>query len=337
MLKFFKTKPDEAVTPSAVSDATAEEPKPNWLSRLRGGLQKTSTQLTGGLTRIFTLRKLDQDMLDELEELLITSDLGPEVSAKIVADFAKNKFGKEVSLEEVKQELAARLADILTPVAKTLELDNAHKPTVIVVVGVNGTGKTTTIGKLAQKWRDENLNVWLAAGDTFRAAANEQLAIWAQRSGARLIQSTQGADSAGLAFDAYQQARAAQADVLLVDTAGRLHNRSDLMSELQKIIRVLKKADAAAPHHVLLVLDATVGQNAMQQVETFKSMVDVTGLIVTKLDGSAKAGVLVPLAQKFQLPVYAIGVGEQVADLSAFDAQNFANALMGIEPEEEAA
>ena len=301
--------------------------KRGWFGRLRQGLSRSSAKLADGITGIFTKRKLDQEMLDELEELLIQADLGAGTAARIVAEFGRTRFGKEVAPEEVRAALAGEIAKILEPVAQPLA--PGHKPAVVLVVGVNGSGKTTTIGKLAKLWRDEGRRVLIAAGDTFRAAAVEQLQIWGERVGAPVVAKGAGADPAGLAYEALERARAEGFDILLIDTAGRLHTKANLMEELKKVIRVLRKLDESAPHHCLLVLDATTGQNALAQVETFKSMVDVTGLVVTKLDGTAKGGVLVALADRFKLPVHAIGVGESADDLRPFSAEAFARSLMG--------
>jgi fused signal recognition particle receptor len=306
---------------------TGDAEKRGWFGRLRKGLSRSSAKLADGITGIFTKRKLDQEMLDELEELLIQADLGAGTAARIVAEFGRTRFGKEVTPEEVRGALAGEIAIVLEPVAKPLA--PAEKPAVVLVVGVNGSGKTTTIGKLAKLWRDEGKRVLLAAGDTFRAAAVEQLQIWGERVGAPVPAKGAGADPAGLAYEALERARAEGFDLLLIDTAGRLHTKSNLMEELKKVIRVLRKLDETAPHHCLLVLDASTGQNALAQVETFKSMVDVTGLVVTKLDGTAKGGVLVALADKFKLPVHAIGVGESADDLRPFSAEAFARTLMG--------
>ena len=305
--------------------------KGGWFARLKAGLARSSSKLGDGISGIFTRRKLDDAALEELEELLISADLGVTTAAKLTADFSKGRFDKDVDPAEVRGALAGQIAALLEPVAKPLSLDGGQKPQVVLVVGVNGSGKTTTIGKLATRLGAEGRRVRLAAGDTFRAAAIEQLKIWGERSGCPVVARETGSDAAGLAFDALQQAREAGDDVLLVDTAGRLHNKSDLMAELQKIIRVLRKLDETAPHHCLLVLDATTGQNAVQQVGVFKDLVDVTGLVVTKLDGSARGGVLVALAEKYRLPVHAVGVGEGADDLRAFSAQDFARGLMGIE------
>jgi fused signal recognition particle receptor len=311
-----------------MTDASSGGEKQGWFGRLRQGLSRSSTKLSEGITGIFTKRKLDQATLDELEELLIQADLGVGTAAKLVGAFGKTRFGQEIAPEEVKSALAAEIAKILEPVAQPLT--PTEKPSVVLVVGVNGSGKTTTIGKLAQLYREDGKKVMLAAGDTFRAAAVEQLQIWGERVGAPVIAKGAGADPAGLAYEALEGARAEGIDILLIDTAGRLHTKSNLMEELRKVIRVLRKLDASAPHHCLLVLDATTGQNALAQVETFKQMVDVTGLVVTKLDGTAKGGVLVAIADKFKLPVHAIGIGEKAGDLRPFSAEAFARGLMGL-------
>ncbi len=301
-----------------------------FFSRLKEGLSRSTAKITESITAVFKKRRLDDEALEELEDLLLGADLGVDAAKRVIAEFRRTRFGKEVTDEEIKQALSEEIAAILTPVALPLVLDPAKKPHVVLVVGVNGTGKTTTIGKLAQLYKDEGKRVVLCAGDTFRAAAVEQLQIWGERTGAPVISGGQNADSAGLAFDALTRARTDQADVLLVDTAGRLHNKNALMEELRKIIRVLRKQDETVPHTVLLVLDATTGQNAVQQVKVFKEMVDVTGLVVTKLDGSARGGIVVALAETFGLPVHAVGVGEKAADLRPFDANDFARGLVGL-------
>ena len=303
----------------------------SFFNRLKEGLSRSTSRITETLTTVFKKRRLDDEALEELEELLISADLGVDAAARVIAAFRRSRFGKEVTDEEIKQALAEEIAAILAPVAKPLVLDPARKPHVVLVVGVNGTGKTTTIGKLAQQYHEEGKRAVLVAGDTFRAAAVEQLQIWGQRTGAPVIAGGRNADSAGLAFEALTKARASGADVLLIDTAGRLHNKAVLMEELAKMIRVLRKQDATAPHSVLLVLDATTGQNAVQQVKVFKEMVDVTGLVVTKLDGSARGGIVVALAETFGLPVHAVGVGEQASDLRPFDAFDFARGLVGAD------
>ena len=303
----------------------------SWIGRLKAGLTKSSAQIGGGIADIFRKRRLDEDALQALEDLLVTADLGPAVAARLAGNLAKTRFGKDVSDEEVRAALASDIADILAPVAIPLEIDAARKPHVVLIVGVNGSGKTTTIGKLAQQYKAQGLDVMLAAGDTFRAAAVAQLKIWGDRTGCLVIAGKEGGDAAGLAYDALQQATARGADVLLIDTAGRLHNKADLMAGLEKINRVLKKLDEDAPHDCLLVLDATIGQNAHNQVEAFRELVAVSGLVLTKLDGSAKGGVLVALSERFGLPVHAIGVGEGAEDLQPFDAESYARSLMGLD------
>ncbi len=300
-----------------------------FFSRLKEGLTRSTQKLSEGISTVFRKRRLDDAALEELEEVLVAADLGTEVARRVIAGFRRSRFGSEVTDEEIKQTLAEEIATVLRPVAQSLRLDPARRPHVVLVVGVNGVGKTTTIGKLAQNFGDQGLRVVLVAGDTFRAAAVEQLQIWGERVGAPVIAGGANADSAGLAFDALTRAKADGADVLLIDTAGRLHNKAALMDELRKIIRVLHKQDETAPHSVLLVLDATTGQNAMQQVRVFKQMVDVTGLVVTKLDGSARGGIVVALAETFGLPVHAVGVGEKAGDLRPFDAGDFARGLVG--------
>jgi len=300
-----------------------------FLSRLKEGLSRSTQKLTGGLTAAFTKRTLDDAALEDLEELLLGADLGPQAASSIVENFRRSKFGKDVTDGEIKEALAEQIAAILAPVAVPLVLNPAHRPHVILVVGVNGNGKTTTIGKLALQYRQQGLRPMLVAGDTFRAAAVEQLQVWGERTGAKVIAGPPNADAAGLAFDAMRQASAEGADVLLIDTAGRLHTKTALMDELAKIIRVMRKHDATAPHSVLLVLDATTGHNALEQVRVFKELVNITGLIVTKLDGSARGGIVVALAEDFGLPVHAVGVGEQAGDLRPFSAIDFARGLVG--------
>src|SRR5882762_7378388 len=307
-----------------------EAEKNGWLSRLRSGLAKSTKKVAESITGLFTKKKLDQQTLDELEDALIQADLGVTVAARLVEKLGKERFGKEVTDEEVRGAFADDIAEILEPVAKPLAIDAARKPHVVLVVGVNGSGKTTTIAKLAHVLKGEGRKVMLAAGDTFRAAAVEQLKVWGDRAGVPVIAREAGADAAGLAYEALERAKADGCDVLLIDTAGRLHNKSNLMDELAKIVRVIRKLDPDAPHSCLLVLDATTGQNAHAQVETFKTMSPVDALVVTKLDGSAKGGVLVALAEKFKLPVVAVGVGEGIDDLRPFEARAFARSLMGL-------
>ena len=314
-----------------MNDASEESQKSGgWLSRLRAGLSRTSQKLTDGISTALMRRRLDRETLDKLEEVLIATDIGVATAAKLTAQLAEDKFDKEISEQEVREALATNIAAILQPIAVPLTIDPARKPHVILVAGVNGSGKTTTIGKLAQNFRADGKSVMLAAGDTFRAAAIEQLQIWGERTGSTVIAGQPGADAAGLAFDALSAAKRDCVDVLMIDTAGRLQNRKDLMGELQKILRVIRKQDETAPHDCLLVLDATVGQNAHSQVETFKEMTEITGLVLTKLDGSARGGVLVALAERFGLPVHAIGVGEGADDLRPFEAEAFARNLMGL-------
>lgn len=302
-----------------------------WFSRLTQGLSKSSSKLGQNITDVFTKRKLDQDALDELEEILIMADLGPKTAAKLVADFSENRFDKEIEQSEIQEALANSIAEILKPVAKPLDTANDIGPFVMLVCGVNGAGKTTTIGKLAYDYHVKNhKKVMIAAGDTFRAAAVEQLDVWAERAHVPLLKKDIGADSAAVAYEAMEKAKADGVEILMIDTAGRLQNKSNLMAELEKMIRVIKKQDETAPHAVVLVLDSTTGQNAHSQVQNFKDVVDVTGLVVTKLDGSAKGGVVVSLAEEFGLPIHAVGVGEKIEDLSPFSAEEFAKALMGL-------
>jgi fused signal recognition particle receptor len=310
------------------------EPKRSWLTRLTAGLSRSSSAISRSVSDIFAKRKLDAASLDDLEDVLIQADLGLGAATRIREALARGRYDKSIEPDEVKAILADEVERVLLPVARPLVIDASKKPFVVLVVGVNGSGKTTTIGKLAAKFAAEGLKATLAAGDTFRAAAIEQLTIWAARAGAEIVAREQGGDAAGLAFEALTRARAAGADVLLIDTAGRLQNRAELMSELEKIVRVLKKVDAEAPHATLLVLDATVGQNALSQVEIFGRAAGVTGLVMTKLDGTARGGILVAIAERFGLPVHFIGVGEGVDDLEPFAARDFAEAIAGVEREE---
>ena len=314
--------PPEPVEVQRPAPEPAPEPateRPGFLGRALGGL-------TG--TRTVKKRVLDDAMLEELEELLITSDMGVETSLKVSAALAEGRFGRAVGVDEIRHALAAEVAKILEPVARPLPLF-PKRPQVVLVVGVNGSGKTTTIGKLASQLKGAGKSVVIAAGDTFRAAAVEQLQVWGERAGVPVLTAEQGSDPASLAFDALTRAEADGADILLIDTAGRLQNRADLMEELAKIVRVLRKKDETAPHNTVLVLDATTGQNALSQVEIFQKVSDVSGLVMTKLDGTAKGGVLVALADRFGLPIHAIGVGEAIEDLDAFDPDEFAAALTG--------
>ncbi len=306
------------------------EARGGWLARLRAGLQKSSSRLSQGIGGIFTGKRLDDASLEALEALLIEADLGVAPAARLTANLAEARFDKTVSAADVRAALAADIAKSLEPVARPLVIEPSHRPHVVLVVGVNGTGKTTTIAKLAKQFTHEGCKTVLAAADTFRAAAIEQLQVWGERTGCDVVSRPQGADPAAVAYDALAQAREAGADVLLVDTAGRLHNKADLMAELQKIIRVMRKLEPAAPHDCVLVLDATIGQNAHAQVETFKELTAVTGLIVTKLDGTARGGVVVALAERFGLPIHAVGVGESAEDLRPFAPAEFAAGLLGL-------
>jgi fused signal recognition particle receptor len=310
--------------------AEALEPQ-GWFGRLRAGLARSSARLTDGINTVFLRRRLDDAALGELEDLLIASDMGIGVAGEVVTALRRTRFNQEVSPEEVRAALAEAVIRLIEPVMKPLRVDPAAKPFVILVVGVNGSGKTTTIGKLAKQYHDAGKTVLLAAGDTFRAAAVEQLQVWGERAGVPVLTRPTGSDAAGLAYDALVRAREEGADLLLIDTAGRLHNKADLMAELQKIVRVLKKVDGAAPHAVLLVLDATVGQNAHAQAEIFRDMVGVTGIVMTKLDGTAKGGVLVSLAEKYGIPIHWIGVGEAAEDLRPFEARAYASSLVGLD------
>jgi fused signal recognition particle receptor len=310
--------------------AESEGKKPGFFARLKAGLSRSAQTLTQGITKVFTRKRLDQAALDELEELLIGADMGAKVAADVVAEIKRTKFNADVGEEEIREVLAEEVSKILRRVSKPLLIRPELKPHVILVAGVNGSGKTTTIGKLAQKYRAEGLKVMMAAGDTFRAAAIEQLKVWGERTGAPVIAKEIGADAAGLAFEAFETARAQGFDVLLIDTAGRLQNKAGLMAELEKVVRVIKKLDPNAPHSALLVLDATTGQNAVAQAEVFRDTARITGLVMTKLDGTARGGILVSIAEKFDLPVHYVGVGEGADDLQPFDAESFARALVGL-------
>ncbi len=327
----------EAAAPPAAPDAPPAQPvepareqqpeKRSWFQRLKTGLTKTSSRLSDGITGLFTKKKLDAATLDELEDLLIQADLGVDTAMRITESLSKGRYEKGIAPEDVKAVLAAEVERVLVPVAKPLIMHPERRPQVVLVVGVNGSGKTTTIGKLASRLRGEGRSVMIAAGDTFRAAAIDQLKVWGERTGVPVVSRPVGSDASGLAFDALKEAQGAGTDVLLIDTAGRLQNKQALMDELEKVIRVLRKLDPSAPHDVLLVLDATTGQNALSQVEVFKEKAGVTGLVMTKLDGTARGGILVAIAAKHGLPVHAIGVGEGVDDLQAFDAGEFARAI----------
>ncbi|MBR0695414.1 signal recognition particle-docking protein FtsY [Bradyrhizobium lablabi] len=314
-----------------MNDTTAGTPKQSWWQRLKGGLKRTSGALGTAVADLVTKRKLDRAMLDEIEDVLLRADLGTGVAVRIADAVGQGRYDKAISADEVKAVVATEVEKVLAPVAQPLQIDASKAPFVILVVGVNGSGKTTTIGKLAAKFSAEGRKVMLAAGDTFRAAAIEQLKVWGERTKSPVISGAQGSDSASLAFNALTSAKVQQRDVLLIDTAGRLQNKSELMNELEKIVRVIRKVDASAPHAVLLVLDATVGQNALSQVEAFHRTAGVTGLVMTKLDGTARGGILVALSEKHRLPVHFIGVGEGVEDLAPFTAKDFAKAIAGIE------
>lgn len=331
------TTPAGKVTVAKKVEARAEpapapevQPRLSWYQRLRQGLARSSRELSSNIAGIFTKRKLDEDTLQELEDVLLRADLGLETAVRVTDALASGRYGREISDAEVRSVMATEMEKVLAPVAQALELDLSHKPHVILVVGVNGTGKTTTIGKLAAKLRAGGLSVMLAAGDTFRAAAIEQLKIWGERTDSPVVSSKLGADAAGLAYDAFVKAKEAGSEVLIIDTAGRLQNKAELMAELEKIVRVLGKLDPEAPHTVLQTVDATTGQNALNQVEIFRNVAGVNGLVMTKLDGTARGGILVAIAAKHKLPVYFIGVGEQVDDLEPFSAGDFAKAIAGV-------
>jgi fused signal recognition particle receptor len=304
----------------------------SWWQRLSGGLKRTSSSIGTAISNLVAKRKLDAATIEELEEVLIRADLGVEVAARVAAAVGHGRYDKAVTADEVKQILATEVEKILLPIARPLAIDPAKKPFVILVIGVNGSGKTTTIGKLAARLATEGHKPILAAGDTFRAAAIDQIKIWGERTSSPVIAGAQGADAAGLVFEALESARARGSDVLIVDTAGRLQNKAELMSELEKIVRVMKKLDPSAPHAALLVLDATVGQNALSQVEQFSKAAGVTGLVMTKLDGTARGGILVAIAAKYSLPVHFIGIGEGLDDLAPFAAREFSRAIAGLEP-----
>jgi fused signal recognition particle receptor len=316
--------PGAAPVPAPVQEAPV---RGGWFQRLKSGLSRTSSKLSEGITGLFTKRKLDAATLEELEDLLIQSDLGVETAMRISQSLSSGRYDKGIAPDEVRAVLAREVAAVLEPVARPLPALGEKRPHVVLVVGVNGTGKTTTIGKIAHLYRQQGKSVMLAAGDTFRAAAIDQLKIWGERTGSRVVARDVGADAAGLAFDALQSASETGTDVLLIDTAGRLQNKVGLMAELEKVVRVIKKFDSSAPHDVLLVLDATTGQNALNQVDVFRQKAGVTGLVMTKLDGTARGGILVAIAAKYGLPVHAIGVGEAIDDLQPFDAQEFARAI----------
>lgn len=315
-----------------MSDASSE--KRGWLGRLTQGLSRTSKQMTEQVVSVFTKVKLDQAALDQLEDLLIEADLGPQAAARVAEAFGRSRFGREASETEIKESLAEAIAAELAPRQGRFEpLAEEQRPYVVLFVGVNGSGKTTTLGKIAARLKGQGAKVLIAAGDTFRAAAIEQLKVWGERAEVPVIAKQIGADAAGLAYEALERARADGVDVLLIDTAGRLQNKSALMDELAKVVRVLKKIDPSAPHETLLVLDATVGRNALSQLEAFGRAAGVTGVVMTKLDGTARGGVLVPVAEAAQAPIKLIGVGEGIEDLQPFDARAFARSLVGLEAE----
>ncbi len=311
-----------------------EVQKRSLFQRMKEGLTRSSRTISDGITGIFTRKKLDRATLDELEELLITADLGLEASAEIVAAVGKDRHDKEVTAEEIRSIVADEIAEVLAPVAKPFVIDEARKPFTVLMVGVNGAGKTTTAAKIAARAKAQGKSVMLAAGDTFRAAAVEQLKVWGERLNVPVVSTKVGGDAAGLAYEAFARARSEGTDLLLIDTAGRLQNKTDLMSELEKILRVIRKLDPAAPHATLLVLDATTGQNALSQVDIFGKIAGVTGIVMTKLDGTARGGILVAIAKRFGLPVHMIGIGEQIDDLQPFDAKAFARAITGASGKE---
>jgi fused signal recognition particle receptor len=304
-------------------------PKQSWVQRLASGLKRSSDQLTGGIASVFTKKRLDQAMLDELEDILIQADFGIDMASIVTEALRRDRFDRDIAPDEVRAILAAEVEKVLAPVAQPLVIDPAKTPFVILMVGVNGSGKTTTIGKLASLLSAEGKSVILAAGDTFRAAAIEQLQVWGQRTGAPVVAGAAGSDASGLAYDAMVEAARQGRDVLIIDTAGRLQNRDELMGELEKIIRVVKKLDPSAPHATLLTLDATTGQNALNQVDIFGKRAGVTGLVMTKLDGTARGGILVAIAKKYGMPVHFIGVGEGIDNLEPFAAGDFARAIVG--------
>jgi fused signal recognition particle receptor len=319
---------DVSPTVSSAPDSEPEiQSKTSWLQRLKTGLSKTSSKLTEGISNVFTKRRLDATTLDDLEDLLLQADLGVATSQRIASILKATRYDKAIAPDEVRSVLAEEVERVLTPVAKPLVLRSDKQPHVILFVGVNGTGKTTTIGKMAAKFRRSGKTVLIAAGDTFRAAAVEQLKVWGERADAEVMSKPTGADAAALAYEALEKARASKVDVLMIDTAGRLQNKTALMDELEKILRVMRKVDPSAPHDVVLVLDATTGQNALNQVEVFKDKAGVTGLVMTKLDGTARGGILVAISARFSLPVHAIGIGEGIDDLEPFDAGEFARAI----------
>lgn len=329
MLKFWKGKKEEQKEIGQLATNELPVKSDSWANKLRLGLSKSSSKFNEGLKDVLIRKKLDKQSLEELEELLISSDMGATTAAEIVADLSRDKFDKDVSSEEIKEAISNKLIQILSNFTKPIEISNDNRPHVLLVCGVNGSGKTTTIGKYAKQWQDEGKKVMVAACDTFRAAAIEQLEVWAKRSGCAFVKGELNSDPASVAYTAFEKAKADNIDILIIDTAGRLQNKTNLMEQLTKVVRIIKKIDENAPHDTIIVLDATTGQNANFQVKTFKEAVDITGIILTKLDGTAKGGVLVSLAKQFGLPIHAIGVGEGIADLKPFDAKEFADNLVG--------
>ncbi|MEZ5999961.1 signal recognition particle-docking protein FtsY [Hyphomonas sp.] len=307
----------------------AEANNPGFVAKLGQGLSRSSSRLTEGLAALGR-RKLDDDTIEELEDLLITSDLGSKVAARVTKNLSKERFDREISPEEIKLALASEISDVLKPREKIVDFSEGSSPRIVLFVGVNGSGKTTTIGKIASKLKEQGAKALLVAGDTFRAAAIEQLTVWGDRAGIPVMSKPTGADAAGLVYEAIEKAQAEDMDLVLIDTAGRLQNKTELMSELEKVVRVIKKLDPTAPHDVILVLDATVGQNALSQVEAFRNTAGVTGLVMTKLDGTAKGGVLVAIAEAYDLPIHFIGIGEKAEDLRPFSAEAFSKALVGV-------
>ncbi|MEM7660704.1 MAG: signal recognition particle-docking protein FtsY [Pseudomonadota bacterium] len=326
---------DPASAPEPVAQPTddpAEETKdPGFFSRLTSGLRRSSSKLSDGITGVFTKKKLDDETLEELEDLLITSDLGAKVAARVTANIAKDRFDKEITDAEIKSALAGEITEIMSAREQIVDFADGPRPRIVMFVGVNGSGKTTTIGKIASRLKEQGAKAMLVAGDTFRAAAIEQLSVWGKRAGIKVVAKAPGADAAGLVYEAVERAKAENYDLVLIDTAGRLQNKTELMSELAKVIRVTQKLDPDAPHDVILVLDATVGQNALSQVEAFRHTAGVTGLVMTKLDGTAKGGVLVAIAEAHELPIHFVGVGERAEDLQPFSAEAYAKALVGLE------
>lgn len=331
-----KSAPKKSAPKSAEKPTETQPEKPKstggWLSRLVGGMAKSSQSIVTGITDVVTKKKLTEDTLQDLEDILIMADIGAKNSAQFVKNISQGRFDKEITDTEIRTALATEIATVLDPVAIPLTPNPTNTPHVILVVGVNGSGKTTTIGKLAQHYREQGKSVMLGAGDTFRAAAVEQLQVWGERTGCEVITKDMGSDAGALAYEAVAKAREQNTDILIIDTAGRLHNKDNLMAELEKVVRVIKKHDESYPHDTVMVLDATIGQNTVNQVTAFQESANVSGLVVTKLDGTAKGGIVVQLANQFALPIHAIGVGESADDLHPFNAHDYANSLMGLPP-----